>query len=124
MDIQTAKSAAQIVVQIERLQALIAEIDLAITETEAAIAAKANPPPPVDDGQGNLVPVPLSEGWLISSLILIAPEIGSTRPGGTSLNLLVGGVHANAANSLPSMQQAKTTYTAALDALTTQLGAL
>ena len=124
MEIATAKAAAQIAAQIDALQALIADIEIAIAETAAAIAAqadaKANPPVPNEDGSTPAV----SEGWLISSLVLVAPQVGSAKPGGTSLNLLVLGGKATAANSLLSMKQAKTTYDAALVALTTQLAGL
>lgn len=124
MDIATAKSAAALAAQIEALQALIADIDLAITETQTAIDAAKLPAEMGVDENGNPVALPRSEGWLISSLVLKAPAVGSARPEGSTLNLLVGGKKASAANSLLSMQQAKTTYEAALAALTAQLAGM
>lgn len=95
MDIQTAKSAAVIAAQIEKLADTIARIDTAI-----------------------------AEGWLITQLKVAAPAEGSSQPAGTLLDLLPFGGNASADDSKAALERARATYQGALDALTVQLAGL
>lgn len=95
MQIETAKSGAILAAQIEKLRALIAQIDTAI-----------------------------AEGWLIVQLKVVAPEVGASFPAGTLIDLLPFGGTASAENSKMALEQARATYAAALAGLTAQLAAL
>lgn len=94
MEMDTAQSAAQLVPQIQGLQALLAKIETALTER-----------------------------WPITVLKVAAPAEGASLPEGTTIDLLPAGA-ANNENSQLALTTAQKTYQAQLDVLNAQLAAL
>lgn len=94
MELQQAKSAGDLARAIERVEALIAQVDVAI-----------------------------AEAWPVTVMRASAPAENSSVPAGTSIDLVPFGP-ASADNSALALATARATYQAQLDALQAQLAGL
>lgn len=94
MDIKTAHAAAVTAAQIDRVQALLVQVDLVI-----------------------------AENWPLTIIRATAPAEGASQPGGTQVDLLPGGVASPEAWKL-AVSAARTAYQAQLDQLNADLGKL
>lgn len=94
MKLDVANSAGPLAEKIARLQALIADIDVAIAEK-----------------------------WPISALRVVAPAEGASRPSGAEIDLLPFG-RSNEAVSQLALNTARDVYQQQIDALSAQLDAL
>lgn len=94
MNVETAKAGALIAAQIETIQKTMELLEIAI-----------------------------AENWPVTTLRAVAPDVGASRPAGTTVDIIPNGKSSDK-DSQMAMKAAMATYQEQLAALTTQLGAL
>lgn len=94
MDLNKARSAISLVAQIDKVQSLLAQVDMVI-----------------------------EENWPLTIIRATAPAEGASQPSGTQVDLLPGGM-ASPESWKTAVSSARTAYQAQLDQLNSDLGKL